>query len=289
MALASNALTSVASLKRYMRNQIQETDFFRVYHDGSGGESSATIKVTSTAVVLTDTVTGTSTLTFAANSTNTAMVAAINAVAGYVATLEGDGSLTSSDMREEPTAINIFTSAREAYLRGFDSLMLEDAINAASDEIERHTGRTFAETTHRHALNGSGGEDLCLPQWPVSGVTYVTIGREEALTVKYTDNTQMLAMVEVTSTALKLTVNNGAATSIDWATYATVTAVLDQINAQSNWSASLGNGNAGSWPSAELLIMPPQNALSRTVSVNAPADADVEYQLHDESGILKGS
>ncbi len=283
MALDSNALTTVAKLRRYMRTRFPTTDFLTVYHDGTG-VSSATVEVTPTAVVLTTNV-GTDTLTFASNTTVAAMVTAINALGNWVAVAVADGSQASEDL-EVVASSNALLSTNTRTLDGVDTLALEDAINAASNEIEAFCSRTFAATDYRQAISGSGTEKIQLVQYPVNSITYVALGRLPVMKVEYASSSALWATVRVSSTAVVLTVD-GTEASIALSTN-TLTQLKTLIDAESGWSATIENSDFNSYLAADLLQTPGQYAKNDDVLLHVPdfESYPVMYDYNSEEGIL---
>ena len=288
MALLSDALSTVASLKRHMQTRTTEVDFLRLFRDSSGGESSATVAVTSTAVVLVDTVTGTSTLTFASNATLTAMVTAINAVSGWTAVAEGDGTLTASDLRIIP-AINSFLVANERYLRGLDSLLLEDAINQATEIIKRETNRNFKEATYRHAFDGSDRGTLIVREYPITDLLFVAVGRLQAGLVQNSSGTALLATAEVTGTSLVLRSNESGTSNEDTITLAskTLTSLKTAVDAVSNWTMTGIPSGGDTWDATQLLKTNGRiNALQQGGRVELPNVLETDYHPDLSTGII---
>lgn len=286
MSLASNALTSVASFKRWRRmNSLNdEVDFLRLYHDGSGGESSATVEVTATALVLTTNL-ATDTLLFDTYDSLSSLVTAVDAISGWVVVQIGDSALVSSDLR--PTAaVNALLLSNERYLRGVDVLLIEECINAASNDIENLCNRSFASATYRHVLDGTGARTLLLPQGPVSGVSYVAVKRDDVIRVKYAGTSTMYATVEVTSSAVRLSVDGASPTSLAFSTYTTLTTLAAAISAVSGWTATVISSRFASFPSSELCIDQPRNVLNNFLTLRVPVPEDSRFQVGTNSPIL---
>jgi hypothetical protein len=145
-----------------------------------------------------------------------------------------------------------------------DSL-LNTLITAVSDAVEKYCNRRFVSTARDELYNGTGDRRLILREYPIQSVQSV---RYRPVTVlKIINNNQNLnqqARVQVTSTGLTLTrVASGVSssdTSVTWATYATLQAVANAVNALGNgWSAQVVGDTAGDyglWPSADLYVPP---------------------------------
>lgn len=285
MALAANALTSVASLRRYMQGRIKEVDFLRLYHDGSGGVASATVAVTGAALVLTTNL-GANTLLFSTYDTLDELAAAADALAGWVVVQEGASALSSADLAEF-TAIDALASANERYLRGTDALLLEDAINEASAAIEEFTGRTFKSTSYRHAVSGSDHNELLLRHFPIVSVAYIAVGREAVASIKYTSTSGRRAMVSNDGTNLTL-VSVGASTITTSIALAGLTLATLQtaVNAVAGWTMTGVPTYGTSWPVSELLKLEACNSLNVGVDVEMPGPPESGYHVQHKSGIV---
>lgn len=287
MALLSDALSTVASLKRHMQTRHTEVDFLRLFRDSSGGATSATVAVTSTTVELVTNL-GTDSLTFAANATLTAMVAAINALSGWTAVAEGDGTLTSSDLRIIP-AVNCYLVANERYLRGLDNLLLEDGINQATEIIKDETDRNFLEATYRHAFHGSDRDTLIVREYPITDLLFIAVGRLQAATVEYSGSSALYATAEVTSTALVLRSNVSGTENSDTITLATETlsSLKTAVDAVSNWTMSNLPSNGDTWDATQLLMTNGRiNALQQAARIELPNILEADYFADLSTGII---
>lgn len=287
MALLSDALSTVASLRRHMQTRQTEVDFLRLFRDSSGGATSATVQVTSAAVVLVTNL-GTDTLTFAGNATLTAMTAAIDALSGWTAVAEGDGTLTSSDLRIIP-AINCYLVANERYLRGLDNLLLEDGINQATEIIKSETNRNFKEATYRHAFNGSDRDTVIVREYPITDLLFVAVGRLQAATVEYSGSSALYATAEVTSTALVLRSNDTGGESTETITLSgeTLSSLKTLVDAVSNWTMSNLPSNGDTWDATQLLMTNGRiNALQQAGRIELPNILETDYFADLFTGII---
>lgn len=287
MALLSDALSTVASLKRHMQTRQTEVDFLRLFRDNSGGATSATVQVTSTTLELVTNL-GTDTLTFAANATLTALVAAVNALSGWTAVAEGDGTLTSSDLRIIP-AINCYLVANERYLRGLDNLLLEDAINRATETLKEHLGRNFPEATYRHAYHGSDRDTLIVREYPITDLMFIAVGRLQAATVEYSGSSALYATAEVTSTALVLRSNVSGTENSDSITLATKTlsTLKTAVDAVSNWTMTSLPSNGDTWDATQLLITNGRiNGLQQAARIELPNILETDYFADLSTGMI---
>lgn len=290
MALQSNALTSLASLRAFMRSPPQDADLLSVYHDGSASATAATVQVTGSAIVLVITGganAGTSTLTFAAYATVTTMVTAINALSkGWVATVQGNGGEATADLNVL-SATSGFGSAAVQYLRGKNSYLFEKAINAASDAIEHVTNRSFASASYRQALHGSGRPQLRLRQFPVTAIVRVAIGTKTGLSVQNTSSDAKHATIANDGTNLTLTIVGGTNAGSDDVAISTNTMtqlVAAIIAVGKSWTASTTQGD---WPGTELLKHQARFCLNNLVDLQVPDDPEEAYDLYADAGIIE--
>lgn len=297
MALASNALTSLVSLKAYMRNQVpMDADIIAVYHDESASATAATVEVTSSAIVLIITGganAGTQTMTFAASTTASTMATAVNALSeGWVATALGSGGEATADLNVL-VQTSAFGTAATQYLQGADSYMMEQAINAASDQIESYCDRTFASATYTHRFHGSGNPRLQLRQRPVTAVSRVAIGFTEAMSVKNTSSDARFATVSNDGTSLSLAITGGAnddggtPDTVAISTNTVAQLVTAIIAKGKNWTATSGGSTQDDWPGTELIKCEAVHCLDENAYLEVPDETLSGYTLKQASGILQ--
>lgn len=295
MALASNALTSVASLEAYMRRPLPDSDLMTIYHDQSVSATAATVQVTATTMVLVITGganAGTQTLTLATSATITALKTAIDALdEGWVVRAFGSGSADPERLKVV-AATDAYGSANELWLQGVDTYQYEQTINAASDVLERYCGRTFASATYRQLYSGPGRDQLRLRNWPVSAVKRVAVGRISALSVANSSSDAKEATASNDLTTLTFTVyggDNDTESSPDTVTIGTntVAQLVVLINALGNgWTAN-ASSNAESWKGTELFKTEAVGALDIAVNFFVPNHAEEDIRLDGASGILR--
>ncbi len=297
MALASNALTTVASLEGYMRRPIADSDLLSIYHDESVSATAATVAVTVTAggTLLTLVITGganagTDIINLTNYSTVTLAIAAVTALAkGWVA--RSISANADPDRMLEMAATSAFGSASEQYLRGIDTYAHEQAINAASDLMERWCMRTFRDRSYRHMFNGSGRGTLRVRQYPITDILRVAIGRASAYKIKNTSTDAKDATVANDNVNLTLRVvggaNAGLDTSIDTKTN-TVGQIVTAVNALgSGWAAENMSTPASSWPGLELFQHEPVSCLTTFTTLFAPDEGEPDIRVDKIAGIIR--
>ncbi len=292
MALASNALTTVASLEGYMHRPIADSDVMAIYHDESASATAATVTVTTTSIKLVITGganAGTSNITLASYSTVALAVTAITALAkGWVA--RSISANADPERMLEIAATSAFGSASEQYLRGIDTYAYEQAINAASDLMERWCGRTFQSTVYRHMFNGSGRGLLRVRQYPIISLSRVAIGRAATLKIKNTSTDAKEATVSNNLTNLTLTIVGGANDGSDTTTVKEVT--IDTIAAAiiakgKNWTAEAVSTVAGAWPGEELFKHEPIRCLTTYTTLHTPDEGESDIRVDKVAGIIR--
>ncbi len=262
MSVASTSLTSLEMAKTFLRvsDSNLQVDAFSIYNNSSDATAS-TIEVTASSVVLIVTGganAGTSTLdiTAAAYDTLGELTTAITALdKGWQVTRLSNSSSTSIDLALL-SSTGCFNFANIQYLTMTNNYLLERLIDNASVIIENFCDRIFVSATYTNErYDGDDTSRLILYQRPVTQVKKLGTQIESAIRITYTDtaNAKTTAYFRVyDNTNLDLHVDTDSAIEVDFATYTTITAVSDQINSQSGWTASI-QGGFGNYKSTELL------------------------------------
>jgi len=194
MSLHAYALTTLESVKNYMRKQDEDLLVpVLVLYNNSGPTEATTATYQVTATVLRLIVTGgtnvhDTSLAFAdANKdTLTELAAYINTAPpgglgkGWVAKVIANGSQASSDLALTG-AVGCLGFANRQTLTAPDNLLLETLINAATDFMEDYCRRRFLKTVYTNELyDGDGTETLFLRNYPIVTIasiywTYVDV------------------------------------------------------------------------------------------------------------------
>lgn len=292
MALASNALTTVASLQAYMGRAVPDISQIAIYHDQSVSATACTVAVDTTkiSIVITGGANaGTTTYTFAANATITAMVTALDAAAiGLVVRVMGSGS-ASSDELSAVTAIDCFGSASEQALRGRDDFAYEQAIDATSNWMARFCGRVFASAIYRQAYSGTGHEHIRLIQRPVTEIIRVSINRTEGLKIRCTSSDSHDATVRYDGTSIDLDIIGGTNAGTNAVTTAakTITTLATEITALTDWTASAGTTAIGTMDGVDLMKAPAVQCLGTENALWVPGESIDDPMVESATGILK--
>src|SRR5262249_44853212 len=145
-------------------------------------------------------------------------------------------------------------------------------VTAVSRAVKRYCRREFDAQSFDELYSGHGDYRLILAQYPILSVSRVATGPWAVLTIRNTSGSNQRATVALTTTGLSLTrVTAGVSstdTSVTWASYPTVQAVANAVNALGNgWLATVPNGTYALWPSGDLRSI--QGALN-AASVDVP-------------------
>ncbi len=255
--------------------------------------TAATVEVTATQIKLVLTNAGTFSRTMSSYATVTLLAAAITAAhADIQAQVVGSGNSDPTELSLFP-ATNCLALANIQYLQGRNTEAYEQAIDSASDLIERHCNRTFAETDYRQGFHGNERPELQLRQWPVTALTRVSIGVQYGLEVKNTSTDAYDATVKCDGTNITLTLVGGANDSTASPTTValssnTITELAVLITAEGNgWTASAYSTIVGSMLATELLNIPPRKCLTTTAYVPVPEESEDELYCDMATAILR--
>jgi hypothetical protein len=163
-----------------------------------------------------------------------------------------------------------------------DDDLIRQSINAATDLIERVTGRQFIERTviDRQFEPAAIVQTV---QWPVTGLVRMAYGYHDAFSVTYTGSAiRALLSVDPTYLTLRTWDSSGAVTTnaLALATYASHTSLVAAIGAVSGWTATLVEDGL----SVELWPLTPTNALNRVVRPRFPDQTADDYDLDAATG-----
>jgi hypothetical protein len=121
-------------------------------------------------------------------------------------------------------------------------------VTAVSKAVKRYCKREFDSQTFDELYQGSGSDKLILKQYPIVSVARVACDPIPVIRVRNTSSSNQRATVSVTSTGVSLTRVSGGSSStstVDFATYTTLTGVVTQINTLGNgWEAALLDSKA---------------------------------------------
>lgn len=291
--MASELITT-----EYARQYLQKTagdltvPAFRIYRTSAGGCTAATVQVTATSLVTTETISGVTTytdsLTASANDTLGELVAVVNARSGWVATLDANSSASSSDLVIFAST-SCYGSSAEQQINVIDHYLIHELIRGVSDQIEAICQRVFASTAYTSWLDGTGDDLLYVPNPPIVAVNRVSTSTLNGLNVSNSGGTLTMATVGVTSTAVVLRhySSAGALTTntLTFATYPTLTLMAAAITACGNgWSGSVALNSLTNERTTLLRPSGHRNALAATVALEVADTPVADFALQTNAG-----
>jgi hypothetical protein len=169
-----------------------------------------------------------------------------------------------------------------------DERTIDAMIAACSDAIQKYCRRDFHLRSYDELYSGSGGRRLLLREYPLVSVESVRSRPVTVLKLTNADTaTNQQARVSVTRDGLQLwRMASGVAsvdTSVTWASYPTLSAVANAVNALGGgWSAQVvGDGNDyGKWPSQDLFVPPSHGTGQASQGALTARGTFAELRLH---------
>lgn len=163
-----------------------------------------------------------------------------------------------------------------------DDQLLDMLIQQASEMVAKELGTGgVVSRTYKEYYDGHGGLNLWLDSYPVSGVDFVSVGRDDAMTVSYTGDDASYATAEVTATQLKLRKRvSGVLTASTFTLtgYATLSALETAVEAVSGWAVVVDTDYATYAP-ISLVPVPAKNARDVTVTLGVPDEGETDCEL----------
>ena len=159
--------------------------------------------------------------------------------------------------------------------------------DVAEKMIKNYCGRDLESTSYEERYDGDGSSVLVLRQYPVTAITRLTLWPIDVIRVK-NSNTSTNATASVSSTALVLT-KDGTSSSLAFATYTTMTTLVDAVNALgSGWSAELQSSAYASYLTTELIEKMGMYCLnSNWAYLQMPYDrGESDFDIDSASGII---
>ena len=285
MTVAANALTTLDTVKGHIQSRRRRNvECLSIYHNETG-VTSATVTVTSTTVVLTTNL-GATTLTIATYTTTTLLVAAINALANWIAIPRGPGAANPNALLQVP-ATSVMGLDDELYLMMEPDWHFEQLIDAVSQEILTYIDRELLAADTTEYLTG-GDQTYNLAMYPINSVARVSRERLDVATLSFTTTTATRASVQVTSTALTtVSVIAGVATTTSYtlATYATLALLKVAVELTPGWSLTITSSYT-SYPAGDLALMPPTEALATVGASLYVWDGSPPFEYEASGGII---
>jgi len=170
-----------------------------------------------------------------------------------------------------------------------DDQLIDMLIQQASEIIAKEIGTdSVVSKPYKEYYDGHGGLNLWLNSFPVSGVDFVSVGRDDALTISYTGDDASYATVEVTAAQLKLRKRvSGVLTASEFALadYATLSALETAVEAVTGWTVVIATDYATYAP-ISLAPVPAKDARDNEVTLEVPDQGEGACELANEWGRL---
>lgn len=173
-------------------------------------------------------------------------------------------------------------------------------INSQTKAIENYCGRKFASRSYVMHFNVTESDTLLLPNYPITAITRIDVGRQNAIAVTYsgsaanpriatTDASGPTTSAPDASCSIVTCYYGSSSTAISTASATTLSSMITGIAAATGFSASLlyTTGAAGSHPSADIIRLPMQSAQSRTVYLEIPSQTWSSYRIDPDIGVVK--
>lgn len=178
----------------------------------------------------------------------------------------------------------------KAYMRittsGNDSL-LETLIDTASTRIESYCDRNFIEQTYRELYNTNGQRRLRLRNFPVTQITRLATGSKQSFTVQGSVSTDLRATVEVQDDKILLDryTSDGTqtTTSVAFSSYGSASAIVNQINTVTGFSATL----VANCLAEDLFRVGGINCVTSAQSFYFPDIDDTAYRVHEDRATIE--
>lgn len=125
--------------------------------------------------------------------------------------------------------------------------------NAAFGICNKETNRKLKSRTLTEVYDGDREACLYTNEYPITAITRLAYGRKGVIKINNSSTTST-ATVSVSSTGLTLILDGSSDKTVLFATYTTITAVVDAVNALgSNWQATLAATAYANIKSTELI------------------------------------
>ena len=164
-------------------------------------------------------------------------------------------------------------------------MLIQQASGMVADEIGTDS---VVSKAYKEYIDGHGGLNLWLNNFPVSGVDFVSVGRDDAMTVTYDNDDSSYATVEVTATELKLrkrvsgVLTASTFTLVDYATLALLEAAVEAVT---GWTVVV-NTDYTTYAAVSLAPVPAKDARDDAVTLGVPDQGEGNCELSPAWGRL---
>lgn len=158
--------------------------------------------------------------------------------------------------------------------------------DSVEEWVKSYCGRTFDSTSYKERYNGSGTSKLILKQYPIVSIERLALSSIDVIRVRCSDATTH-AVVSVTSTGVVLRKDGVSNSTVLFATYTTLSAVVAAINLISGWEAVIESSTYNSYKSTELLEkMGLFCKGTNWAYLPIPYEAEADFDVDSERGII---
>jgi len=158
--------------------------------------------------------------------------------------------------------------------------------DSVEEWVRSFCNRTFGSTSYKERYDGTGSSKLVLRQYPVVSVERLSLWSVPAIRIRCSGSTTH-AVVSVTSTGLVLRKDGVSNTTVLFATYTTLAAVVTAVNAISGWEANIQDPAFSTYLSTELIErMGLFCKGTNWAYLEVPDDAEADFDVDSERGII---
>lgn len=131
----------------------------------------------------------------------------------------------------------------------------------------------------------SEGYLLTLKNYPITAITRVAVGTQDAMTIKNT-NTYTTATISISTTGITLIKDGVSDITITFASYATLGLVVNAINALGNgWVAALASSDYTNYLSSELIKCYGRSCINNNnIYLTIPYEASSDFEVDTDRG-----
>ncbi len=163
-------------------------------------------------------------------------------------------------------------------------------INAATDRIEKYCGRQFRARDYSEWYDGTGSNELYLPEYPIQTVGRVATSEVPAMSIRCDAADATEAFVAVTTAAVELHIPDGvsaATTTATFAVSATFSAMKTLIEATAgSWTVELQSAAFTSFQTTLLRPVGRQFCFEGAALLAMPDEAEADYRVDYENGVI---
>lgn len=234
------------------------------------------------------------TITFVVSYSSSTYKFTIDATAGHTIAYTDSGSDAGLTFGFDDDHAAAQTITSDNAVPGDPSDIVTTILNGIDEWANYYCNREFDSTTYAEFYDGTGDQYLYLDQYPITAITQIAIGRDEAIKVKNTATDATIAYVVVDSLNVTLIVSGGASESssaLVKLTYTTLSDMVDAINALGNgWSAEIYDSDYNNIKSTQLCPCMAKycGARANTTAgyeyLEIPAEPIVDFRFDADSG-----